>query len=430
MKKNLIEFIKHPTSLHVIINTLGNYLNVFFTAFFAWILARILTPEQYGVLSILLGIAYVLANILDFGTTATIYSYLPPLLQERAKDAGTSLYRFVKSTFYYQSLFASIVILVLFITFPYLDKIFFKTGAPLIELYLTTFSVLLFIWQNFVMNILFAAKKFVHANAYLNISNLVKTVVIVIMWMTGNISIGSVIFVFGILGPVIFFVLLALQRRDLLFVLAKAEVRREEFRFSYTLTYFIASQFYNLALRMDLFLLSYFGLRMEAGYYGLAQKIVLTIITTIISITQVLSPAFSDITTKKEVLKHLKTALLYLLIPSAIFVALFFTPEIIFTWVFTDKFKATAEISHILALPFILNALGSAPMLFLLYTVKKPRYILWSNVIFFIIITAGSYYLIPLRGMFGPPIAITIAFAVAIGMQCIAAYYEYQKLPK
>ena len=38
----------------------------------------------------------------------------------------------------------------------------------------------------------------------------------------------------------------------------KAKIAKEEFRFNYTFTYFIASQFYNLGMRMDLFLLSYF----------------------------------------------------------------------------------------------------------------------------------------------------------------------------
>src|SRR3990167_5637760 len=122
MIPRLINFIKKPTSKNVLINTLGNYLNVFFTAFFALILVRILTPSKYGILSVLLGIAYVLANILDFGTTATIYSYLPALYEKKTYQ----LYRFIKSTFYYQSIFSLTVILILLFTFPYLDKIFFK----------------------------------------------------------------------------------------------------------------------------------------------------------------------------------------------------------------------------------------------------------------------------------------------------------------
>ena len=182
----ILNFIKRPTSKNVVINTVGNYLNVFFTALFALILVRILTPSQYGVLSVLLGIAYVLANVLDFGTTATIYSYLPILYEKKTYQ----LYRFIKSTFYYQSLFSLIIIGLLLITFPVLDKVFFKTGAPWWELALTAFSVLFLIWQNFFQNILFAAKKFVKTNLYLNLSNIVKTLLLFLMVWTKTVGIG------------------------------------------------------------------------------------------------------------------------------------------------------------------------------------------------------------------------------------------------
>ena len=188
MLQRFLLFIKKPTTRNVIINTFGNYLNVFFTALFVLLLVRIFSRSQYGVLSVLLGIAYVLANILDFGTTATIYSYLPPMIERKA----TNIYRFVKTTFIYQSLFSGIVIFVLLLTFPYLDKVFFKTGAPLSDLYMTSFMVLFLIWQNFVLNILFASKKFIHANLYLNLSNVIKTAVILLLASAHQVTVGSI----------------------------------------------------------------------------------------------------------------------------------------------------------------------------------------------------------------------------------------------
>ncbi|OGK21513.1 hypothetical protein A2866_06475 [Candidatus Roizmanbacteria bacterium RIFCSPHIGHO2_01_FULL_39_8] len=420
MIPRLIDFIKRPTSKNVVINTLGNYLNVFFTALFALILVRILTPSQYGVLSVLLGIAYVLANVLDFGTTATIYSYLPDLYEKKTYQ----LYRFIKSTFFYQSLFSFIVIAFLLISFPFLDKVFFKTGAPWWELALTAFSVLFLIWQNFLQNILFAAKKFVKTNLYLNLANIVKTLLLLLIIVTKTAGIGSVIFVFGILGPIIFFMLLFFEKKDLVPIFIETKIDKNEFRFKYTLTYFLASQFFNLGLRMDLFLLSYFRSKAEVGYYGLSQKIILTVITTVISITQVLSPSFANITKKEEVISQLKTGFMYLLVPAGLFFLIFITPNQVFDLFFTGKFAETAPITKALTLPFILYALGSLPMLFLLYTVKKPIYILISNIVFFLILTLGSWWLIPKMGVYGPPWAITAALIVAIAIQVIASIRE------
>ena len=424
MIPRILHFIKRPTSKNVIINTVGNYLNVFFTALFALILVRILTPSQYGVLSVLLGIAYVLANILDFGTTATIYSYLPLLYEKKTYE----LYRFIKSTFYYQSIFSFIVIGGLLISFPTLDKYFFKTGSPWWELTLTSISVLFLIWQNFLQNILFAAKKFAKTNIYLNLANILKTLVVFIMVATKTVTVGSVIFIFGILGPVIFYLLLFLDKKELVPIFIRSKVHHGDFRFGYTLTYFIASQFFNLGLRMDLFLLSYFRSKAEVGYYGLSQKIILTIITTVISITQVLSPSFAKINKKVEAVSQLKTGFMYLLLPAGLFLLLFFTPKQVYDLFFTENFVQTASITKALSLPFILYALGSLPMLFLLYTVKKPVYILVSNIIFFIILTLGCYILIPKYGVFAPPWAITLALIVAITIQVYASIREFKKI--
>lgn len=424
MMQKLLGFVKKPTSKHVLVNIVGNYLNVFFTALFALIMVRVMSAEQYGILSVLFGISYVLANFLDFGTTATIYSYFPPLYEK--KSAAT--YRFIKSTFFYQTLFSLIVIAVLFVIFPYLDQIFFKTGAAAWELYLTAISVLFFIWQNFALNILFAAKKFFKANLCLNVSNLVKTLIIFLLIPAKMISVGSVIFVFGILGPVFFFLLLFIGKKDLVFILLKSKVKKEEFRFGYTLTYFAASQFLNMGLRMDLFLLSYFRSKAEVGYYGLAQKIILSIITTVISITQVLSPSFSKITKKSQAKSQFKTGFLYLLVPALLFLLVFLTPNSLFNLFFTDKFEKTAAISKSLSLPFIFYCLSNLPTLFLLYGVKKPGYILFANVVFFLILTVGSYILIPIKGVFGPPLAIFLALLIQALIQSLAAVREYGKL--
>lgn len=427
VKQKAVEFLKKPLNRDVIINTIGNYLNVFFVAFFALILVRIMTPSQYGVLSVLLGIAYVLANILDFGTTATIYSYLPPLIEEHSKQK--KLYQFIKTTFFYQSTLSFIVIGILLLSFPYLDKVFFKTGAPKLVLYLTSISVLFFIWQNFILNILFSAKKFFKANLYLNIANVLKTLLIFFLILDGVISVGTVIFVFGIVGPAIFFFLLFLEKRDLVFVLLRSDVKREEFRFGYTLTYFFATQFFNLGLRMDLFLLSFFGLRNEVGYYGLAQKIMLTIVTTAISITQVLSPNFATIKLKEEVRVFLKTAFFYLLIPLGLYILLFLTPNWAFNIFFTDKFSYTAPVAKSLIIPYMLFTIGNLPVLFILYTFKKPVYILISNIIFFFSMTIGSYLLIPTLGVFAPSYVITFSILVPILIQTAASIHEYKKLP-
>ncbi|KKQ24821.1 MAG: hypothetical protein US38_C0002G0074 [Candidatus Roizmanbacteria bacterium GW2011_GWC1_37_12] len=425
MLGRILGFIKKPTSRDILINTIGNYLNVFFVAFFAFLLVRIMQPSDYGVLSVLLGVSYVLANILDFGTTASIYSYLPPMIEKRHKNT----YIFLKTIFSYQTGFSLIVITLLFLFFPYLDRIFFKTGAPKWELYLTTFSVLFFIWQNYAINALNAGKQFLKANLYLNLSNITKTALIFVLIPLKLVNVGTIIFAFGIFGPLTFFLFLFFEKKHIFLSIIRAPVKKEEFRFGYTMTFFIASQFFNLASRMDLFLLSFFLSKSpEVGYYGLSQKIILTVMASIASITQVLSPNFSKIKTKQEVVKEFSHGFLYLLVPAFLFVALFFTPNWVFYIFFTEKFAQTAEITKALSLPFIIYTFLNLPFLFLLYTVKKPKVILFSNIIFFVVVTAGCYYTIPKYGVFGPPPIIALGLILILIVSLIFSIKEYKKI--
>lgn len=419
--------LNSSTSRSVVINTLGSYVNVAFTALFTIILFRILSPAEYGVYGVLITVTYVLATILDCGSTATIYSYLPPLLE----DKGRPLFRFVKSTFYYQTLLSSIVVLALMIAFPSIDVHFLKTGAAKLEMWLAAVTTLFFIWQNFVLNLYFASKKFLKANIYLIISNVVKTLCVFIAYAAGVATIAMLIFILGILGCIVFFVLVLLDRRDDISRLLAADVDHKEFRFRYALTYFIASQFLNIGLRMDLFILSYFNAvitRPEVGLYAAAQKVILTVLTTVISITQVLSPGFSRIQTREEARRQLRHGLVYMIIPVCLFLGVTVTPDLIYEWFFTTEFRRSADIARVLSLPFILYALGSIPILFLLYTVKKPSIILIANALFFAVVTIGCFALTPSLRLMAPALVFAVGFIVSTLVIVFGCYREYARL--
>ena len=125
---------------------------------------------------------------------------------------------------------------------------------------------------------------------------------------------------------------------------------------------------------------------------------------------------------------YARDGFMYLLIPSALFLALFFTPNRVFYLFFTEKFAQTANITKALALPFIIMCLGSLPSLFILYTVKKPVYLLVANIAMFLIISIGCYLYVPTYGVTAPPYALAVAFTVGTIIISLAAVYEYKKL--
>ena len=265
-------------------------------------------------------------------------------------------------------------------------------------------------------------------NVYSLVANAVKSIIIIVLALMHLISIGVIIFVFGIVGPAIFFVLVYSSKKNHMAAVLKAPIDRKAFNVNYTLTYFIASQFFNLGLRMELFLLSFF-LSKDLGDYGVAQKIILTIITTIASITQIISPAFAKVKSKKDLFLHIKSSIFYMLIPTAIFIALFFTPDFIFSIFFTNKFYHTPQIARQLAIVYLPYSFISLFHLFLLYSVKRPGDILIGNIAIFLIVTIGCYIYIPIYGVSAAVWSVGASFAVARVLLSFLSIKAYKKMP-
>jgi len=92
-------------------------------------------------------------------------------------------------------------------------------------------------------NCLYVAKRVLQVNIYSLIANVIKTAIVIVLAVTHTISVGLIIFVFGIIGPVIFFILVYSSKKNHMAAVMKAPIERSDFKLSYTFTYFIASQF-------------------------------------------------------------------------------------------------------------------------------------------------------------------------------------------
>jgi O-antigen/teichoic acid export membrane protein len=419
--------ISSKTGKNIIINTIGTYMNIGFALFFVLLLTRILGRVEYGTMTVLLNISYVLANVMEFGTTSTIYSYLPDLYHDKTRRA--ELLSFIKTLLFYQSYVSIAAIMFLIIFFPALDEHFFKTDSSILILIWTALSVLGFVWQNTIMNMFFAVKQFFEANVWLNISNVAKTLIILALLPFGFVGPGTVIFVFGVVGPALFLIIAFTQHPDTVKeLLFKTKTSRSHFKVRYTMTNFVSAQFMNIAMRMDLFILSYFKMQNAVADYGLAQKIILTIISTVVSVTQVLSPKYAMIKTKLEAMKELRHSLIFLSLPTAMFLGLVILPDWFYYMLFTDKFADMPTFARLLGGAYVLFAIGQIFNLFHLYTFKKPQVLLWSNILFMAIVSSGCYLLIPKIGVVAAPLMLATAFLVSMIIQGLSTKRNYDRL--
>jgi O-antigen/teichoic acid export membrane protein len=420
-------FMSRKTTIHVLINTIGTYLNVAFSMIFVFVLTRLMGKVEYGTLLVLLTIMYLGATILDGGVTTIIFAKLPAAFAKR--DFSTS-YAYIKSILYYQTICVITLIYIFIFLFPTLDHYFLHTDATWVTYSFVGLSILMFVWQNTVQNILLAAGKFALTNVWFNVSNLARLVLFPLLHITGTLTMSLVVFVFGIIGPLTFLGAIALMYRSHLRPIwyTKPDITYLDVR--QVLTGFAAQQMFSTGMRADLFILKYLRLDSAVGDYGLAQKIILAIISVVVSTTQVLSPKFSHVHSRSQLRSLLRQSVSYLMIPTVLFLLLLCIPEWVFELVFTDKFAEALPLTRMLGLAYATFALSQIPWLALLYTFKKHGILLVTNTIFLVVNTTCTLIAVLLWGPIGGPLAIGVSFFTITVVQSIFVYRAYLSLPE
>lgn len=422
----LIQRILHlPNTRNVAINTAGSYIGFLFAGFYTVFLVRVFRPDEFGVLTILLTLSYLLANILSFGMPASIYAHVPGLLQDKQK-----VMTFVTSNILFLTVLSGLSLLALYVFITPLDTMLFKTDAPAYQFGYALIGTQLYIWQNFIRDVLNAAGKFLHVNVALNIANVIKVVLLVWLAMWNLLGITQVLIILGMIGPAVFFAVVLLERRWILKAVASAKAKTSEIKLGYTMTYFLSTQLFQLASRADIFMVSFFLTRPEVGFYGLSQRIILAVITSADSITQVMSPQFARVISQREVMRMLKHSFTYMLLPAAMFIGGIILPPVVYELVFGNDYGTSTSLTKLLSFAYLPFPFLAAAVLFFLYTIKKPLYLLKSNVIFLVAILAGNSITIPLYRLYGPPVTYLTAFAIMTAYIAYSFRKELMRLPR
>jgi O-antigen/teichoic acid export membrane protein len=408
---------------NVIINTVGNYISFFIGALYTIILFRFFSPYDFGVLSILLAISYLLANLLSFGIPATLYAHVPQLLPDKEKA-----YDFLKSNFLFQTGLASISLLGLYVILPRIDMMIFKLDLPPYYYALTLVSTLLYIWQNFVRDSINAAEKFFQINAANTVANVIRIVLIIIFGYLGMLTIPLTLCILGIIAPAIVFIGVLPQRKKVITSLFQHKINREHIKLRFTMPYFVSTQLFNLTTRADLFLIAYYLTTVDAGHYSVAQRVIFVIITSIDSITQVLSAEFSKVTLKKDVVHLIKKAFYYMAIPSIILLILAIAPSALYQLFIPHAYAPSIPLIKALSLNYIPFSFDAALLLFFLYTLKKPMYVLYINAIMLLLVTIFHLVFIPRMGIMGPVASFGLTYLIITGIIAMGVMRELRLL--
>ncbi len=419
----LISLAKTKTSLNILINTVGTYIGVFTTVIYFLALARYFSKPEMAIYSVLFAIANVLANFFDLGVNASIYASVPHFVHNRAQTM-----EFVKSNLIFQTGIAFVALSILWLFIPIINTNLLNLNTTYDNYFWTFVSVFFFMWQNTILNTLFAREQFLYANIAQTIANVSKIALVLLLMYFNLLTVTNTIIVLGVFGQVLFIICILIKQRSLVTDFIRAPINRADIKLRYMGTYFIATQAFTLASRLDLFMIAHYLPLERVGEYSIAQKIILNIITTVNSITQVVSPQFAKVKSRQDITQLLKHSLTYILLPAGVFAAAVITPDFVYTLVLSEKWTHAIGITRALSGIYIFYTILNIPLLFFLYTIRKPVYILVINLIFLSIMAVGNYLLIPIFGVYGPAIAMGIAMGIVGAYTIFSVKREYASL--
>lgn len=406
---DLQRFLVGKTARHTFWTMTGNAVNVLSVLLFTVVATRLLSPTDYGVLTVALALFVIGFDIFDFGLSATLVRFVAGVArnQEWTKIsnffASATLLRFIASL--------ALLLLATLASIP-LAHLFLHDKSQASLIFLAVIGAISLLWFNHFSATLQGLQQF-EKSSLLNIClGLSRMLLVFLIGLGPSLAFLIAAFVFSPI-PAAMLGSLLIPRRVWFGVVTK-DTTKQLVRFSGWLALFgILS---TLQSRLDVLMLSSLQSPHQAGIYGAAFRLVSIFVLATASFGTVLVPKFSQIHHNELPLLIKKTlvgiSLLLLAMAAAFLLADTLVP-LLATYQESVPLFRLLVIAHI---PFVL----SLPAMAALYTLNKPQVFAIIAFLQLVMTVGANWLLIPLWGAVGA--AITVGLAYLLGLVIVWIY--------
>lgn len=387
--KNFTDILKTQTIKDGFLVGIGTFFTAFFGFLYTIIVARTLSPEQFGVFSALTSLVAILYSLGDLGVGPAIINFLP-----RHKDLEIKI---ISTTFWFQYLVGLVIALLFWFIASYshilvpgsLSEHFYLIGS-------LCFNYILIGWAQSVLT---AKKSFLKISLSQIIDSLIKVVTVFVLYKTSGLSISLSLLMNAISVCVALFLVFwkELVGIPLLF-------NKKVFIDLYHYSKWIAvSRFFSVFYsKVDILLLNLLGTSFQAGIFAASSRITLLFAIIVSSLGSVINPRFASFSSKKDFLNYSKKVF-YLITGLAFFLLLtvVFADKVI-EFVFGNKFFESIRVFQFLSLsmlPFLYSAIFTAAIL---YTFQLPAFYAFITFLNFSVTVVFNLLFIPKIGYYAP----------------------------
>lgn len=395
------------TAKSTYITTVGAGLVAFLGFVFWIIIARSMSPADFGLFSVVFNLITVLYVVCDVGLSSSILRYLPQAIREAKEEEAKKI---MKVAFMAVLLVSGLLTVVLVVFSNQLAVLVFTKKELFLPLLIASFSLLGISLSYVFITMLQGKQKFLLAVVTECSMMIVKVLAVVVLLVLGKLNLVSLVIAFTLtsFSGVIFG--LFFVRPSFLFSPIDRNVAK--ILLSFGIWVALARIANAASARIDTLMLTRFVEADQIGFYAAAQRMTFIFPVLVTGMTAVISPKFAALKTKKEAIVFFKKAsilLSFLLIPVII---LYILAPWVTIWIYGSIYEPSISIFRWLLISSLFFIASSVPILAILYYLGESKFFAAISLTQLVLIFFGNLLFIPLFGVIGPAVSLAIAYGV------------------
>ncbi len=399
----------------------GNFIYIVLTFFTTIIIARFLSPTDFGIYLALITFGSLLPDLADIGIGSSLCRFIPEL----EIDNKLARIKSLKNTAWLMEFFLGGAMFLLTLLFsPILAKHLFA-DISLTVLFITAGMIWVTQMMTFSIYVLSAHKKF-RESTLVNLSYaMVRLLLICIFVIMKRVNLVNILWIYLI--SVLFswlYSFLHIGWDWLQLKIDKAEMKKL-MGFSGYLG--LQKIFVAASSRLDVLMLVPLASAYEAGVYGAASRIAMIYPFAVGGLSQVLAPKMAEFRSNQMVISFLRKVSLIVGVLLVSIAGFLFFADWLIPILFGQKYLEAIPVFKgllISMIPFVL----SVPFVSLvIYTMKKPIYIAIATFIQLVVIGMCNLWFIPKLGRFGPAMGIGLGNLVILAITVWVAINYFNK---
>ncbi len=404
--KDLRLHLESSTFRQSAITLSGTVLNGLLGILFYIVLARNLSPSDFGIVAICIALLTLISDVADFGTNSGLVRFISSNISDHK-----NVYRFLKLSLLVKLGVGILVIILGFVIGPFLAVNVFNKPELISPLSLVLVGVLGSLLFSYATSYLQAYQKFLHWSV-LNVgSNLFRLVLVFLLIIMGTLNSMNSLFVYVVL-PFVGFLLVLFVMPFRKIVTSYDVTELKSHLISFNLWVGITTIIYAISLRLDTFLNTSLLDTTQVGIYSVANQISLIVPQIISAIGIVSAPKFASFDTKFKMMEYFKKLMFFVGILALLGLMALPLGGYLLPVVYGDKYLEAVPIFMILAVAMIIYLVSTPINVAIYYFFGKPKVFVLVSFVHLLTIGLLGYYQIKNFGLMGA--AITVFWGMVV----------------